>query len=195
MQKTIIRANKYRLYPNAKQKALLHELFGLNRFIYNQILSEIKDFGFGKYQKTEKSEIYPRIPNQTELGKTLTTLKDKNVFLYKSGNDYLQGSLANLYKGFKGFYKKGGYPRFKSRKNPKQSINFYAGSRAKFKDDFSPINPNSKIELLRNYSKAYLHHLLKTHEGLGFRLATLNNLEFYLTLMKRIREGIADGSF
>jgi len=60
----------------------------------------------------------------------------------------------------------------------------------KFKTDFSAINPKSKIPLLRQYTKAYLHHLLKTEEGLGFRLATLNNLEFYLDLMEKIRQNI-----
>ncbi len=58
----------------------------------------------------------------------------------------------------------------------------------KFKMDFSPINPDSKFSLLRDNSKAYLHHLLRTQEGLGFRLATLNNLEMYLELMRRIRQ-------
>lgn len=59
-----------------------------------------------------------------------------------------------------------------------------------YKEDFSPINLESKVKLLKNHSKAYLHHLFKTNEGLGLRLATLNNLEFYLELMRKIREGI-----
>lgn len=59
-----------------------------------------------------------------------------------------------------------------------------------YKEDFSPINSESKVKLLKNHSKAYLHHLFKTNEGLGLRLATLNNLEFYLELMRKIREGI-----
>ncbi len=60
----------------------------------------------------------------------------------------------------------------------------------KYKTDFQPINKNSKIKLLNEYSKSYLHHLFKTQEGLGLRLATFNNLEFYLELMRKIREGI-----
>jgi len=59
-----------------------------------------------------------------------------------------------------------------------------------YKGDFSPINSASNVKLLKNHSKAYLHHLFKTNEGLGLRLATLNNLEFYLELMNKIREGI-----
>lgn len=58
---------------------------------------------------------------------------------------------------------------------------------SQFSSDFSPIDPNSKIKELREYSKAYLHHLFKLKEPLGARLATLNNLEFYLELMEKLR--------
>ncbi|HDQ22838.1 MAG TPA: tRNA guanosine(34) transglycosylase Tgt [Candidatus Uhrbacteria bacterium] len=60
----------------------------------------------------------------------------------------------------------------------------------KYKDDFEAINRDSGVKLLQEYTKAYLHHLFKINEGLGLRLATLNNLEFYLKLMEKIREGI-----
>jgi len=57
---------------------------------------------------------------------------------------------------------------------------------SKFKNDFSSINNSN----LKPYSKAYLHHLFKTGEPLAMRLATLNNLDFYLRLMERIRADI-----
>jgi queuine tRNA-ribosyltransferase len=60
----------------------------------------------------------------------------------------------------------------------------------KFVNDFSPINQNSKIKSLRNYSKAYLNHLFKAGELLAYRLATLQNLEFYADLMEEIRNKI-----
>ena len=62
-------------------------------------------------------------------------------------------------------------------------------SNAKFRDDFSPINNSN----LKQYTKAYLHHLFKTGEPLGMRLATLNNVGFYLQLMAEIRKGISKG--
>jgi len=65
----------------------------------------------------------------------------------------------------------------------------------KFKSDFSPINPNSKFEVLRNYSKAYLRHLFVAQELLYFRLATLHNLEFYLDFMSEIRDKIDNDQF
>ncbi|MBN1779232.1 MAG: tRNA guanosine(34) transglycosylase Tgt [Candidatus Buchananbacteria bacterium] len=60
---------------------------------------------------------------------------------------------------------------------------------AKFAKDLSSINNSN----LKSYSKAYLHHLFKTNETLGMRLATLNNLNFYLTLMAEIRNNIKNG--
>ena len=65
-----------------------------------------------------------------------------------------------------------------------QTINI---NNAKFACDLSPINQTN----LKQYSKAYLHHLFRTNEPLGMRLATLNNLEFYLTLMAEIRNNIS----
>ncbi|OQA36907.1 MAG: Queuine tRNA-ribosyltransferase [Parcubacteria group bacterium ADurb.Bin326] len=62
---------------------------------------------------------------------------------------------------------------------------------AKYKNDFSSINNSN----LKKYSKAYLHHLFKTGEPLGMRLATLNNIEFYLKLMDDIRKYIKRGAF
>jgi len=76
------------------------------------------------------------------------------------------------------------------------SGNFYTTiniTNTRFKKDFSPINKDSKLPELRNYSRAYLHHLFKTNEVLGMRLATLNNLEFYLNLMKKIQQAIEKG--
>ncbi|PIT93537.1 hypothetical protein COU00_03815, partial [Candidatus Falkowbacteria bacterium CG10_big_fil_rev_8_21_14_0_10_43_11] len=66
---------------------------------------------------------------------------------------------------------------------------------AKFAKDFKPINENSKLPELREYSRAYLHHLFKINDTLGSRLASLNNLEFYLDLMKGIRQNIGKGKF
>jgi len=61
---------------------------------------------------------------------------------------------------------------------------------AKFKNDFSPINPGSGLKELRQYSKAYLHHLFKINEPIGARLASLNNFEFYLKLMIDLKRAI-----
>jgi queuine tRNA-ribosyltransferase len=57
---------------------------------------------------------------------------------------------------------------------------------AKFADDNSPIDPATDAPT-RNYSKAYLHHLVKSDEILACMLATWQNLQFYQDMMKRLR--------
>ena len=58
--------------------------------------------------------------------------------------------------------------------------------------DFSPIDPTCDCYTCRNYSRAYVRHLLKTDEILGLRLMTIHNLRFLQTLMREIREAIAE---
>ncbi|MFZ4631595.1 MAG: tRNA guanosine(34) transglycosylase Tgt [Patescibacteria group bacterium] len=58
---------------------------------------------------------------------------------------------------------------------------------ARFANDFTVINKSSKISELKTHSRSYLHHLFKLNELLGQKLASLNNLEFYQLLLRRIR--------
>ena len=78
--------------------------------------------------------------------------------------------------------------------NTKNFYKTYNILNQKFKSKKEAINPNSKFEILRKYNKAYLHHLFKIKEPLAIRLATLNNLEFYLGLMSEIRKEIKSGN-
>jgi queuine tRNA-ribosyltransferase len=64
---------------------------------------------------------------------------------------------------------------------------------SRFASDMAPINPESKFKELKNYSKAFLHHLFKMRDPFGARLASLNNLEFYNELTEEIRDGIKGG--
>lgn len=59
---------------------------------------------------------------------------------------------------------------------------------ARFTSDFTAVNQYSKISELKNISRSYLHHLFKLNEPLGARLASLNNLEFYQSLMNNLRK-------
>jgi queuine tRNA-ribosyltransferase len=69
----------------------------------------------------------------------------------------------------------------------------FAITNEKFKNDSASINKDSKLKELKVYSKAYLRHLFSVSEPLALRLATLNNVEFYLSLMEKIRTGIKQG--
>jgi queuine tRNA-ribosyltransferase len=61
---------------------------------------------------------------------------------------------------------------------------------AKYKKDFSPVEDGCDCHLCKNYSKAYLHHLFKAGEMLGGILASEHNINYYMRLMKEIRDGI-----
>lgn len=63
---------------------------------------------------------------------------------------------------------------------------------AKYARDFSPIDPNCKCNTCRNYSRAYIRHLVKANETFGFRLTTYHNLYFLLNLMEQVREAIKE---
>src|SRR5688500_3652907 len=61
---------------------------------------------------------------------------------------------------------------------------------AKFADDPAPLDPESPVA---GWSKAYLHHLVRSNEILGAMLMTEHNLWFYQQLMQNLRDAIAEG--
>jgi queuine tRNA-ribosyltransferase len=65
----------------------------------------------------------------------------------------------------------------------------------KWKDDFSPVDPEGRCFVDQQYSKAYLRHLVISGEILGAQIASLHNLSFYLWLMEEARQQIKAGSF
>ncbi len=65
----------------------------------------------------------------------------------------------------------------------------------KWKDDFSPIDPNGASMVDQVYSKAYLRHLIVSKEILGAMIASQHNLAFYLWLVRQAREHIISGDF
>jgi queuine tRNA-ribosyltransferase len=65
----------------------------------------------------------------------------------------------------------------------------------KWKDDLSPVDDELGGYASTFYSKAYLRHLIINKEILGAQIATLQNLTFYLWLVKEARRQILAGSF
>ena len=67
--------------------------------------------------------------------------------------------------------------------------------RSVYKFAEEPIDGSCPCDTCQNYSRAYLHHLNKCDELLGWKLLTTHNLTFYHQLMREIRGHILDGSF
>jgi queuine tRNA-ribosyltransferase len=66
---------------------------------------------------------------------------------------------------------------------------------ARFAEDEAPLDVDSDCPASRDYSKAYLHHLVKSGEILGQVLLSWHNLAFYQRLMAAMRRAIAEGRF
>lgn len=60
--------------------------------------------------------------------------------------------------------------------------------------DFSPLDKECDCYVCKNYSRAYIRHLINTNEILGIRLTTIHNLHFLIKLMSEIRNAI-DGDY
>jgi len=66
---------------------------------------------------------------------------------------------------------------------------------ARHADDPRPLDAESNCPAARDYSRAYLHHLVRTGETLGAMLLTWNNLAYYQDLMAGLRGAIEEGRF
>jgi putative transposase len=116
--KTILRAYKYRLYPNKKQQELINKTIGCCRFVYNYYLNKKIEL----YKVKQKSMTYNACAND------LKNLKNQYEWLKKVDSISLQQSLKDLDVAYQNFFrrikngdKQVGFPKFKSKKNPKQS--------------------------------------------------------------------------
>jgi queuine tRNA-ribosyltransferase len=66
---------------------------------------------------------------------------------------------------------------------------------ARHAEDMRPLDEESSCPAARDYSRAYLHHLVRSNEALGGMLLTWNNLSYYQDLMSGIRKAIEEGRF
>ena len=111
----MIRAYKYRIYPNQEQETLINKHLGCSRWVYNYALAKKN-----KAYQDEKKNL-----SRFDIQKDLPTLKKQveTEWLKEVNSQSLQYSLENLDNAFTKFFKKqGGYPKFKSKKNPKNSF-------------------------------------------------------------------------
>ena len=146
----IFKTYKYRIYPNSIQKELIHKHIGCARWIYNYALEKKNKF----YQETKKGL------SRFDIQKDLPLLKkdEKTSFLKEVNSQTLQSSLEHLDSAFTKFFKKqGGYPKFKSKKNNKQSFGIQQSTYIDFENVFT-----SSTKALKKLQKS-LHIAATTH--------------------------------
>jgi putative transposase len=110
----MLKGVKIRLYPNKHQQDQLQQMFGNNRFVWNQMLAMAKN----RYKNNPSSDFV----NEYGMNYLLKQLKQEYSFLKESDSSSLQVSNHYLAQSFKMLFKhQGGYPSFKSRHSTKQS--------------------------------------------------------------------------
>jgi putative transposase len=106
----MLKAYKYRIYPNVSQRQALAHHFGCARWVYNWALAKTKDH----YDATKKQL------SRRDLQDSLVALKhtEEHAWLKDVNSQSLLGSLLHLHKAYKNFFKKRAkYPRFKKKHN------------------------------------------------------------------------------
>jgi len=66
---------------------------------------------------------------------------------------------------------------------------------ARFKEDFGPLDPECSCYTCKNFSSAYLNHLLRAHEMLGYILISLHNIHEMINFTNKIRASIINDTF
>lgn len=165
----MLKAIKVRLYPERSQEDYILNLLGCSRFVYNNCL----EYKIKKYNESKKSISFG------ELGKYLVELKQKEEtsWLKNVHSKVLQQSLINLEQAYKSFFKNGaGFPKFKSKKDSKQSCRFPKDAISKIRGNrISIIKPLSNIhfkcsvrdevQLNKNFDKIKSGTLTRTKTG------------------------------
>jgi len=175
----VLRAIKIRMYPNKEQKRQINMLLGCCRVVYNTCLArKIKS-----YEENKISE------NLTTLGKFFHNelLKDDNFSWMKCHNTrVLKQAIIDMLNAYKNFFERHtGYPKFKSKKDNKQSCRFELGaiSKKNIYTDYKLSLANIKNVKFR-CSKKYAEYLQKYKANI--RQATLTKLpcgEYYLSIL------------
>lgn len=110
----MIKGIKLRLYPNAKQRGQLTQMFGNNRFVWNIMLNMANE----RYKNNPSSSFV----SEYGMNYLLPRLKQEYPFLKESDSSSLKVSSHYLAQSFKMLFKhRGGHPKFKSRKSSKQA--------------------------------------------------------------------------
>jgi putative transposase len=120
----VLKAYKYRIFPNDTQKEQLQKFFGVTRLVYN----------LGFETKTTAYAMSKKSISKYDLIKQLPLLRKEYDYIKECPSQVLQHALINLDTAYQNFFKgQGSFPTFKNRYS-KQSITFPQGFFISFKD-------------------------------------------------------------
>lgn len=162
----MIKAYKYRIYPNEEQKELFAKTFGCVRYVYN----------WGLNLKTSEYEENNRNVGITELMNRLSSeLKRECEWLNEVNAQSLQSALRNLNDAYQRFFeKKACYPRFKKKKGTQTFSNPQTSS-IDFKRGLLHIRKakNIKIKIHRKFKADRIHNVVISMDSDGKYYASI----------------------
>ena len=162
MVKEINKGLKLEILPNGSMVEVLERNMGNARFIWNNLLGMY----FNLYLLFNFHG-YPLYPNIRNFNAMLKMLKQENAFLYEGESTSQQQVFRDLNKAFTKFFKEGaGYPRFKSKKNPKQSFRIQ-------KNGNNIRITNRRIRLAK---LGYVHYRTSTEYKKLLKTSKINNV-------------------
>lgn len=162
MVKEINKGLKLEILPNGSMVEVLEQNMGNARFIWNNLLGMY----FNLYLLFNFHG-YPLYPNIRNFNAMLKMLKQENAFLYEGESTSQQQVFRDLNKAFTKFFKEGaGYPRFKSKKNPKQSFRIQ-------KNGNNIRITNRRIRLAK---LGYVHYRTSTEYKKLLKTSKINNV-------------------
>ena len=175
----MLKAVKIRLYPNSAQTTQINKLLGCYRVVYNQCLAR-------KIKSYEENKV---VENRTTLGRFVhhELLKDDRFsWLNEQNTKVLKQAVIDMLTAYKNFFERHtGYPKFKSKKDNKQSCRFELGAISK-----RNVYTDCKLSLanIKNIkfrcNKKYAEYLQKNKDNI--KQATLSKLpcgEYWLSIL------------
>ena len=121
-----------KLYPDESMRDKINQNIGNARFTWNKLLQEYQEI-FELFKKQGYTKLQCNIKTFNTM---LNMLKTQYSFLYESESSSLQQVFRDLLQAFKRFFNNtSGYPRFKSKKNPKHSFRIQNNNNIKIQDN------------------------------------------------------------
>ena len=175
----MLRAVKIRLYPNKTQTEQFNKLLGCYRFVYNQCLAR----KINSYKENKVSE------NLSTLGKFIhhELLKDDNfIWLREQNTKVLKQAVNDMLSAYKNFFNQhNGFPKFRSKRDNKQSCRFELGAISR-RNDYTTYHLSlANIKNVKFKCNEKCAEYLQKHKP-NIKQATLSKLpcgEYYLSIL------------
>lgn len=175
---------KFRIYPNKDQEALIIKTFGCVRFVYNYFLT-IKQECYNEHGSSPSAIDCNNICNRQ--------LKNEYEWLREPDKFALTNAIRNLDSAYNSLYKKNnGFPKYKSKKESKQSYstnNNIDKKHPKGSIEVNYSNKNIKLPKL-GWTKCKFHRQISTYYKIKGATITRENNKYYVSILTEYEENI-----